>query len=134
MGLVVFTALRSLLPAHAEGDEVTLNVDLQDAIRGRLVRRDTPRASDGNPETLYHGADTKWELEIAPVSGTTYAMIKEFLDSTAGGELFRIWAYGTEAAPISCYRMGGYAPKVFQRTGQKGADSFAVRFSATEAS
>ena len=114
MGLVSFIARRSMLPGRQSGDQVAFSVDLTDLVRRRSVRKYPHRSSDGRMETLYEGADTIWEMEFEPASGILLARLREFADSTASGEVFRVWPYGTEPAPLVLRRAGqGYTPTVF---------------------
>jgi len=133
MGIVVFTARRSFMPEHADGQEVALEVDFQDAIRRPDVHKYTHRASDGKMETLFERLDILWELELAPVSGDRDARVREFLDSTASGEAFQIWIYGNEAAPITVKRKdSGYGKQPFTRTDRAETDSFVMRMTVLE--
>lgn len=133
MGLVTFTARASLMPEHEVGQVVSLQVDFQDAKRRRVVRKYTHRASAGPMETLYEGADTIWELELEPVAGDKFARVKEFLDSTARGGTFKLWIYGTEAAPITVRRTDkGYNPQPFQRVGNLSRDLYTQRITVIE--
>lgn len=114
MGLVQFTARRSMLASRVAGELVTLEVGLTDAIRRRDVRKFPHRASAGGMETLYEGADTVWDLEFQPAQGDLYARLREFADSTASGEPFSVWVYGTEGAPVVLKRIdSGYSPVPF---------------------
>jgi hypothetical protein len=134
VGCIVFTAKRSLLPGRASGISVGLEVDLLDAVRRRELRKEVHRASAGAQETLYLGADTCWDLEFEPVSGEMYSRLKEFLDSTAGGELFQVSVYGTEVKPITAWRNdSGYSARPLIRTGDRALDGYVMRISVTEA-
>lgn len=132
MGAVRYISMRSTV--HADGAVVALEVDLQDAVRFREVRKDVHRASNGDPETLYHGADTRWELEFEPAAGDAYALLQEFLRSTSSGEVFDVWIYGTEAKPISVRRMdSGYTPTLLIPTGVKRIEPYVCRITVIEA-
>lgn len=132
MGAVLYTATRSLAP-HSVGGLTALDVEIMDATRSRDVRKSTHRASNGNTETVYEGADTRWSIEFAPVAGADLLRMIEFLDSTASGETFKVWLYGTEAAPISCRRIdNGYSMQAFIRTAIKDGDPYVMRISVIE--
>jgi hypothetical protein len=133
MGMVSFTVRASLMPEHADGQEVSLEIDFQEAKRRRDVRKYPHRASAGQLETLYEGADTLWDLDLAPVFGDQFARVKEFLDSTARGQTFRVWIYGSEAAPVTVKRFDkGYSPQPFSRTGNTSKDHFTQRITVIE--
>ncbi len=133
MGMVTFTARASLMPEHQDGQAVSFEVDFQDAKRRRDVRKYPHRAISGPLETLYEGADTLWDLDLAPTFGDQQARVKEFLDSTARGGTFRIWIYGTEAAPITVRRADkGYTSQPFSRTGTLSRDYYTQRITVIE--
>lgn len=133
MGLASFIAVASVLPVHEDGQEVVLEVDFQDAKRRRDVRKHSHRASAGPIETLYEGADTLWDIDLAPVFGDQLARVREFLDSTARGQTFRLWIYGTEAAPITVKRFDkGYSSQPFSRTGDMSRDHYTMRITVIE--
>lgn len=131
MGAILYTSRRST--RYADGALVALDIDFQDAIRFRDVRKNVIRASNGDPETIYEGADTRWELEFEPVAGDVYGRLDDFLRATAGGEAFQVWIYGTEASPITVKRKDqGYKPQPLLRTGGKQADPFVARITVIE--
>lgn len=133
MGAVSFTVRRSALPHHTIGQVVVFEVDFEDAVRRRDVQRFVHRASDGKMQSLYERGDTLWEVLLAPAKDFALAQIREFLDSTASGEAFQIWLYGTEAAPRTARRIdSGYAPQPFQRGARASDDHFTHRITVIE--
>lgn len=99
MGMVRFTVKRNPLPSHDVDDVVDLDIDFREAVRSRTVRKNVHRASGGPTETLYHGADTSWALQLGPFLTADKSAVREFLDSTAEGETFRVWIYDEDESP-----------------------------------
>jgi hypothetical protein len=133
MGLLQFNALRRLMPGRTSGEVVSLEVGFTDESRGREVRKHVHRSVSGLSETIYVSADTKWSLEFEPVTGDALARLQEFLASTAGGETFYAWPYGTEEEPLSLRRADtGYQPSRFAELGDAGLDPVTIRVEAIE--
>lgn len=133
MGMVQFTALRSLMPGRVEGELVSLEIGFQDAIRSREVSKEARRSLSGQTESVYLGADTFWNLEFEPVSGSDLARLQEFLDSTAPGGDFKAWVYGEDAAPITVQRADrGYSPRRFIDTAQRSTEPYSARITVIE--
>lgn len=133
MGALSYIATRSLAPGHIELEEYSLEIGLTDATRSRDVRKTVHRAANGNTETVYEGAETTWALEFEPTAGADLLQLIEFLDSTASGETFTVWIYGTEAAPISARRSdSGYSPQAFIRTAIKDREPYVMRITVVE--
>lgn len=99
MGKITFNAKRSLLSGHSIGQLITLEIDFTEAVRSRAVRKNVHRASGGATETIYTGADTQWSFTIGPFETARKLEVAEFMDSTAEGEMFRVWPYGEEDSP-----------------------------------
>jgi hypothetical protein len=133
MGSVTFNATESRLPHHVYGDLVTLDIDFQEALRGRKVEKSVKRAMGGAMEVIKHRSDVIWDLTFEPVSGRRLLELREFLDSTEAGEAFTIDAYGTSSAPKSVKRLDeGYDEEPFMRTGSEDGDMFVVRIQVVE--
>lgn len=121
MALIEYTALRALV--HAAGSLQLINIETQSTDRSRAVAKNVVRASAGETETLYHRADTRWQIAFYPVRGNELDVLREFLRSTAGAERFRIWLYGNESAPLALRRQDqGHARTPFLRVGREDGD------------
>lgn len=134
MAAFQFTARRSLLPTHVDGEIVNLECDLVDTTPSRRVRKAVIRAVSGRTETLFHRADTDRQLLFAPVRGHLLDQLLEFLDSTASGETFLVWLYGTEGEPMTLRRSdSGYTLTPFMRIGSPETDWFQPAISVVTA-
>lgn len=133
MGSVTYTATESLLANHSGGETVTLEIGVQDAVRSRSVEKTAQRSEGGSMEVLKHRADVTWDVTFEPVSGYMVSQLREFLDSTEGGEIFSIDFYGTSSAPKSVKRMdSGYGEEPFMRIGTEDGDMFVMRIQVLE--
>lgn len=133
MGSVTFTATESLLAHHSAGETVTIEIGVQDAVRNRAVNKNVQRSLGGAMEVLKHSADVTWDVTFQPVSGSMLDQLREFLDSTEGGEIFTIDVYGTSSAPKSVKRLDeGYGEEPFMRVGTEDGDMFVMRIQVLE--
>lgn len=96
---VTFSARRSLIGAHVDGDIVTLSFSTMQLTPGRKVTRDSQRALSGARETLHHSGLRTWQITTEPLSGPTLEAVLEFLDSCEGGESFMLEPWGDEFGP-----------------------------------
>ncbi len=137
MGLFEYTPARQILAIHEDenGWPVFLEIDLIAAEPESEVRKTVHRSASGRSmETLNESVDRIWQLQFAPVKGEAAALLNEFLASTAEGEIFRAWFYGTEAAPRSLRRTdSGYSREPFVMQGGEDDDPISVRITVIEA-
>lgn len=133
MGNFVYTATEEVVGWHQTGEQVLLDIGVQDATRSRSVEKSVQRSAGGAIEVLKHRADVTWSVTLEPVSGSRLAEVREFLASTEGGEPFSMDLYGTSAAPKVVKRIDeGYTEDVFMRVGSESGDFFTVTFEVTE--
>lgn len=99
-GHVTYTATRSIAPGHQIGVVYELPLlFLADATQSVQDLKEEPEAMAGNFETLFYGQVRRWSFSVAAMSIPQAANLREFLDSTAGGELFTMDPYGSPEAP-----------------------------------
>lgn len=123
------------MPGRTYGETVGIELDLTDATRSPDAGKYVHQSSSGNVETINESIDVIWTLVFAPVFGSLLARLNEFLASTAGGELFKVWIYGTEASPILLRRTdNGFEREAFVNLGRGGDDPTVVRITAIESS
>lgn len=122
----IFTARRSVLAEHVIGEEVTLEtLIMEDTEQSTNDEKTVVRSTGGAMETLFERQDKRWSIVFPPVRGAEKDRLQEFLDSTAGGEEFRAYLYGTEAAPLSLKRTDtGYSWRPWRRIGSESGDYF----------
>jgi hypothetical protein len=133
VGAVSYTARARVVVGHSANETYYLEVDFQDAVPRRSQEKSVLRASNGRSETLYHRADTVWKFTLAPANGDQLSRILEFVASTAYGDTFLAWPYGTEAVPLSLRRKDdGYTIERFKELVSDVSDYFTVSFDALE--
>lgn len=127
MGNVTYTATESLLPFRSAGQLVSFEIDFQESRRSRAVEKTVQRSEGGSMEVLKHRADVSWDVTFEPVNGAKLDQLREFLDSTEGGEAFLMDPYGTSSAPVTVKRIDeGYSEEPFMRNGSERTDYFVV--------
>jgi hypothetical protein len=100
MGYVTYTARRKLAPGHSVGINYTLPITIS---RMDYVGRDLKIKQvslNGSRMTNYYGRDDVWRVTFEPVSESEANLMREFIASTADGQLFQFDPKGTESAPI----------------------------------
>lgn len=134
MGTIIYTAKRSLAPGHLLGDEYGLEIGIMDdAQRSTAVEKETQRALGGATETLRHRSDVNWTLTLEPQRGVDMPFLREFLDSTDGGEPFRMDIYGQYGQFVNVRRTdSGYTESPFMRAGSAADDWFTVAIEVVE--
>jgi hypothetical protein len=74
---------------------------------------------------LKHRADVTYQITFEPVYGHRLLQLREFLDSTEGGEPFTMDLYGNSSRQISVKRIDdGYDESPFIRRGAEDLDMF----------
>lgn len=133
MGSVTYIATESLLPHREAGDTVTMDIGFQDARRSRATEKNVQVSMGGAMEVLKHRSQSSWSLTFEPVAGAQLEQLREFLDSTEGGESFTVDPYGTSSAPKRVKRTdSGYSEEPFIRMGYEDRDYFVVRIEVVE--
>jgi hypothetical protein len=133
MGNVVYSATESLLPFRSAGQVVSFEIDFQEAKRSRSVEKTVQRSEGGSMEVLKHRAEGTWSITFEPVNGVKLDQLREFLDSTEGGEAFTMDAYGTSSAPRQVKRLDdGYSEEPFMRNGSEHTDYFVISIQVIE--
>src|SRR5690606_19493240 len=106
---------------------VTMDIDFQEARRSVVTEKTAQTSEGGNMEVLKHRSEVTWDLTFEPVSGSKLDQLREFLDSTEGGEQFTIDPYGTASQPLAVKRIdNGYSEEPFMRQGRQDRDFFVV--------
>lgn len=109
MAAVTYTATRSLIAGHTAGVEYDLDIPLASLQRSTREIKETTEALSGTEETLLHRIEVQWACGSSGIDEADMPALREFLDSTAGGEAFTFDAYGSVATaddPRTCIRQG----------------------------
>lgn len=129
-----YTARRSLAADHvAEGVYDLIVETTPDSVRHVQDLKNTNQSLNGHVETQFFGQTEAWDIQLAPVHSTDVDLIREFLDSTADGQLFIFDPYSmdidTSGWSMSVVRDdSGYTETRFASLGNGGADDF-IQFS-----
>lgn len=133
MGAFVYTATDDLAGGHDLGDVVVLDIAITDCTRSRKVEKSAQRSAGGAMEVLKHRSEVTWSVTLEPAWGDQLALVREFLASTEGGELFTMDLYGDSSAPKAVKRLDeGYDEQIFMRRGAESLDAFTVSFQVIE--
>lgn len=138
MAEVVYVARRRLAPNHFAGTTYEMPISISDLRRpseGDLKR--TPKSLSGVVETLYFGRERIWHVTLEPVQIIEAALLYEFLESTADGQVFTFDPYGSAdstSQPLNVVREdAGYLEDVVTRQGLGGfTDYVRLTFSVRE--
>lgn len=124
MGAFTYSAIESLLPNRVLGESVTLEIDTQDTTRSRKPEKDVQVSLGGAMEVIKHRADVTWSIVFEPVSGGKLLLVREFLDSTEGGEPFSM---DLDGQPTVVKRVDeGYTEQPYLRVGSSSTDWFTI--------
>lgn len=132
----VYTAQRSLIAGHSAGTQYAVSFGTTATVRRRDIQKTTQRALGGALETLYFGADRRWQISFAPVKGTELAALLEFLDSVESGASFTATVNGDALAAVTVKRTdNGYTMTEVISAGNAPltTDSFAIDIEVTAA-
>lgn len=100
MAYVNYLARRVMVPGHVFNDSYSLPVSLVSfEFAGRDLKT-TQITKSGKRQTTYFGRDEIYRVVFAPMRDRDSAVMREFLSSTADGQLFTIDPHGSEAVPI----------------------------------
>lgn len=102
MATVQYVARRSLAPGHIIGTSYLLPLCI---VQGGLRRspRHLKRKQEtlsGATEHLYYGTVIFWDVRLEPIRIDEAAIVREFLDSTADGQVFTFDPYGSLASAV----------------------------------
>jgi len=135
MATIQYVAKRGLAQGHVMNELYALDIDIVDdgTERSTKVEKDVVQANGGAMEVLYHRRDVTWQLVFAPVRGKDMPVLREFLESTDGGESFNVDIYGQFAQAIAVKRIDtSYTETPFMRVGSAALDLFQVRITVIE--
>ena len=133
MGRFVYIATESIVAGHSVGDQVVLEIDTQDSRRSRRVEKDVQRSLGGAIEVLKHRSEVTWSIQFEPVAGYRLDLLRQFLDSTEGGEPFTMDLYGSSSSPTAVKRVDdGYEEQPFVRSGSAEGDYFQTSIEVVE--
>lgn len=91
MAVITYTAKRSLMAGHVEGEEHTFEVALSDWTPRRRRRVASATSLNGRKFDRFTRLDKEWRVAaVADDDLVVLAQREEFLDSVAGGETFEI--------------------------------------------
>ncbi len=131
MSSVTYTATRSVVASHTAGNNYALDFSAGKLDRKSKTARKTHTSRGGQSETLRYRQTITWDITTTRISGANMPLLREFLDSVDGGEVFTFDPYGTAAAPdnpVNCkLDSNGYS-----ETRHGGTDSFRVSFRVRE--
>lgn len=138
MAEVTYIARRRLAPNHFAGTSYELPLSISDLRRpseGDLKR--VIKSLSGAVETLYFGRERIWQVTLAPTPINEAALLYEFLESTADGQVFAFDPYGARESPsqpLNVVREDmGYTEEVVTRQGLGGfTDYVRLSFSVRE--
>lgn len=100
MATITFTAKRSLISGHTDGDEVTFEIALRSANRSPRRMTKEAKSLSGRRITRLMHRENQRNFQTPPFNDSALkAQLIEFLDSVAAGESWTLDIYGTEAAP-----------------------------------
>jgi len=135
MGTIVYRAKRSLASGHFVDEEYVLEIGVIDegTTRAVSVEKDMVKSLGGAIETLRHRNEATWTVTLEPKQGKDLELLREFLDSTDGGEVFSIDLYGQYAQGASVKRVDSqYVEMPFIRVGEFARDYFQVQIQIIE--
>lgn len=132
--IVSYEARRRLVSYHSQGSEYTLDLLTQNVTppSPQDLKR-TAEAMAGNVEVQYFGEKRTWGITIIPLqrSSALFALVDEFLSSTADGQIFTFDPYGNGGAMAVIRADEGYSLTPFQEIDGPN-DYFSVSFQVRE--
>jgi hypothetical protein len=134
VAIIEYTAKRSLATGHAANVSYSIELDLVEATSEVVDVCEKPRSPGGGVEPSFERQDTFWNFQFAPVSGFDLELLREFLDSIESGELFRVWIWPDDTAPLTLKRSddSGHSEDAFMRCGAEDRDYFTAQFRALQ--
>lgn len=136
MAFATYVASESIIPLHVAGAQYTIEFRVQAADKATEILKREPRSLSGVKETLYFGRKVTWHIVLEPVTGSESALIEEFLDSTADGQIFQFDPYGgaqNHKQFMTCDREdAGVAKRRFVRTGDYLVDAYEFSFDVNQ--
>jgi len=133
MGTFTYTASESLRPGRLIGDLVSFDIQVQDARRSRQVQKEVATSLGGAIEVIKHRGEVTWSITFEPANGVKLLQLREFLDSTEGGEPFSMDLYGAQSEPVNVKRTDdSYTEEPFMRIGGELLDWFTASIQVIE--
>lgn len=132
MAEIEYIAKRSLAGGHLENSLVVIELDVESAQPRVEDIKEIARSPGGSMETSYERTDVLWTIQFAPVFGNELDLLRELLDSTESGELFRVWLW-PEDSPLYLKRIeDGHSEETFIRRGGERSDCFRGQLTALQ--
>lgn len=94
MAYVRYVAAESVMVGHLASITYEFDVQLTRADRSIEILKSSQRSMAGNKETLFFGRIATWQVTLFPVPAIEADLYREFLDSTANGQVFVFDPYG----------------------------------------
>jgi hypothetical protein len=128
MTAVTYNAARSLVAGRTVGLQYSLDLRCVEGYpaRTRKVGVDDQRTLNDSLERLRYFGKATWQVQVLTLSAAELLALREFLDSTEGGEPFSFDEFGSIAAPgalVTAKRTTpGYSEQRIPGTGATRAD------------
>lgn len=100
MSYIEYVATESIMVGHVASVTYGMACQLTKADRRVETLKSSQRSLSGRRETLYFGKIATWDITFFPVPNEEADWIREFLDSTADGQVFTLDPYGTRDSPV----------------------------------
>lgn len=121
MATITFTARRSLIAGHNDGDQITFEIPLRSASRSPRRMTEVAKSLSGRRMTRLMHREDRRNFQTPPFNSPTLkAQMVEFLDSVAAGEPWTLDVSGAAAYPsdIGTYILqGDYSETLVDQTG-----------------
>lgn len=131
---IVYTARRSLIAGHVVGTQYAMSVGVQSVVKRRDVVKSVQRSLSGITETLYHRAESVWQVQFAPLNGSSLLALLEVLDSTESGEFFSMTLNGDANPAVFVRRLdNGYTLTTSVEVGSPTTDYFSAAIEVVQA-
>lgn len=100
MGWTTYVARRELAPNHFAGTAYTLPLNLTDFRGSGTDLKVKNRVISGRrAEIVYFGRVKTWHVMLEPMPDDESNLVREFLESTADGQIFTFDPWGQQPAP-----------------------------------
>lgn len=89
------------ITGYKRGLGQSYSIDLSTTVRNRSItsKKNFSESLNGTREVLFHNSVELWAVTLAPLPIASMPQIREFIESTLGGETFTFDPYGTVAVP-----------------------------------
>ncbi|MAD69943.1 MAG: hypothetical protein CL538_05405 [Alcanivorax sp.] len=108
MATITYTAKRSLMAGHVEGEEYSLEIPIEDWTPQRERVTEEVTALGGKEFQTFHRKDRLWSVstvpldaigQVEPDDALLVEQLQEWEDSVQAGEVFQIDPFGTAEVP-----------------------------------